>query len=122
MMPIDGSPFPGVSLVGAVLMCPVVPCGPGHKMQLFPIDSIISALEILLLPAQPAGTDCLLYIPLSRSASQCWHGTTLITLRAEHAETQGTAGCHTLPACTSLGADRAQGNSRTKADKALQLS
>lgn len=41
------SPFPGVSLVGTVLMFPVVPCGPAHKMQLFPTDSFISTLEIV---------------------------------------------------------------------------
>lgn len=45
------SPFPGVSLVGTVLMFPVVPCGPAHKMQLFPTDSFISTLEIVP-PAQ----------------------------------------------------------------------
>lgn len=63
LMQIRVSPFPEVSLVGTVLMFPVVPCGPAHKMQLFPTDSFISTLEIVPPgPAQPAGTDCFLYI------------------------------------------------------------
>lgn len=65
------SPFPGVSLVGTVLMFPVVPCGPGHEMQLFPLIPLFLPQEIVP-PAQPAGTDCFLYILLSRLASQCY--------------------------------------------------
>lgn len=52
LMQIRVSPFPEVSLVGTVLMFPVVPCGPAHKMQLFPTDSFISTLEIV--PPRPS--------------------------------------------------------------------
>lgn len=118
MMQIVLSPFAGVHLAGTVLMMPVVPCGPGHEVQLFPIDSFISAPGDST-PQHSQQSDCFLYIPLSCLASQC---SAIIALTTEHAETQGTAGCHTLPVCPLLaGADMAQGNSKTKADKALQL-
>lgn len=114
MMQIYLFPFPGVSLVGTVLMFPVMPCGPGHEMHLFPIGYFISAPEILPLHPQHS------------QQAQTVHPIVMFSIsvlsfncpESEHAETQGTAGCHTLPACPSLaGADMAQGKSRTKANK-----